>query len=181
MAYVNLCVTCQCVMSSTRIQATCDSCSMARVSKNVPDVPSYKAKIFTPPSSRSRSGYITGRLASASSPSMPSAPESSAINNMNEQLRDIKSTIDDIKVGIKKRRVKKPEEQLNLYEISVDPISEVLYFVMILAKDESSAVDTAFRVLALPNGRSDLQWKVNHIKGPFNDGSVLSVKTIPVK
>lgn len=170
MRHINHCIKCQCVMSSTRIQTMCNSCAITHIQNK--------------PTSKINSGSIKmgpSKISSASLPSMKIGAE--VFEDMNEQvyeqLQDIKSTIDDIKVGIKNR--KEPDDQLNLYEIAVDPIREVRYFVMILAKDEKSAVDTAFRVLALPNGRADLLWTANHIKGPFTDGSVLSIKTIPVK
>ena len=52
---------------------------------------------------------------------------------------------------------------------------------MLLSTDEESAVDSAFRMLGLPNGRADLTWNVRHFNGPFVKGTILSCKTIPAK
>ena len=52
---------------------------------------------------------------------------------------------------------------------------------MVLSTDEESAVDFAFDQLVLPNGREDLKWSVIKCEGPFVKGSILSIKSIPVR
>ena len=75
---------------------------------------------------------------------------------------------------------------LKVFEVAIDPVETHNQmgdwrYVMVLSKDEESAVDSAFYILALPNGRADLTWTVTEQKGPFVNGSVLSIKTIPAK
>ena len=176
------CVVCGVALGSSRIQATCESCSILAVPDKIPTQIKSKgiSNIPTPNYSVATPNFQIGQ-----------APPPTLEIDLNEHqvvldtLKEIRESIDDVnRINEEIRKQKKKEEEkptLKLFNVLVTLPQEVGFATLkikmtILDTDETAVVKEVIRILE-DDGYSELSTPlvdVTEICGPFESGFVIS-------